>query len=214
MIYLLNNFELLNKKTMRYFRTCFCIFIACCGLGRGLDASAQDKYFGEIILIGTDFCPRDTMDADGRQLPINGYPALFSLYSTSYGGNGMTTFNLPDLRGRVPVGVGLSSTGFEAARGQTGGSDSVTLTSSQMPAHTHPLLVGNQPATNASAAQGQILGQAQNAGTYVSGAPSVALSASSIAPTGSANPAPVPVRDPYVGLRWCVVTNGIFPTRP
>lgn len=212
MIYPMNFFKVNRPAPLRTRKACAAVVIACAGLGVSIGAAAQDKYVGEITLTGATFCPIGSLDANGQLLPVNQYGALFSLYTTTYGGNGSTVFGLPDLRGRVPVGVGRSSSGSEAALGEMGGSESVTLTSSQMPAHAHPLLVGNQPATTATPAQGQMLAQTQNAGAYASGTPNVQLSPASVGTAGGSNP--VPVRNPYVGLRWCVWYTGLYPQRP
>ncbi|WP_284126056.1 phage tail protein [Parerythrobacter aestuarii] len=80
--------------------------VAATALPTSTAAQSGDRYLGEIIMVGMNFCPRGTLEADGRLLPISQNTALFSLLGTMYGGDGRTTFALPDLRGRVPVGQG------------------------------------------------------------------------------------------------------------
>lgn len=212
MMYSVNFFKATGAVSMRSLKACAAVVVACGGLGVTLGAAAQDKYMGELMLTGATFCPNGTWEANGQLMPVNQNGAMYSLYGTLYGGDGVNTFGLPDLRGRVPVGVGPSTTGFQAVMGEVGGSETVTLSTNQLPAHTHALSVGNQPATSGTPAQGQMLAQTQNAGTYASGTPNVQLSAASVGATGGNTP--IPVRNPYVGMRWCVVYNGIYPSRP
>jgi microcystin-dependent protein len=93
----------------------------------------SNPYIGEIRMFGGNFAPVGWALCQGQQMPISENDALFALIGTTYGGDGQTTFNLPNLQSRVPVHVG---TGF--ALGQTGGTETVTLTTSQIPSHSHP----------------------------------------------------------------------------
>src|SRR5438477_1434693 len=92
-------------------------------------------YVGEIRIFAGNFAPAGWMFCEGQLLPISEYETLFNLIGTTYGGDGQSTFALPDLRGRIPLHQG---TGFILA--ETGGSEEITLTVSQIPAHSHPLL--------------------------------------------------------------------------
>ena len=100
-------------------------------------AMAQEPLIGEIKLVGFTYCPRGWTDADGQLLSITDNAALFSLYGTTYGGDGRTTFALPDLRGRVPLHQGTGAGLSTYTMGQLGGAETVTLTTSQMPVHNH-----------------------------------------------------------------------------
>src|SRR5918911_240144 len=100
-------------------------------------------YGGEIPLFAANFAPAGCMFWEEQLLPISEYETLFNLIGTTYGGDGQSTFALPDLRGRLPIHQGG---GFQLA--QTGGAESVTLTTSQIPAHTHPFLVSGNAAGN------------------------------------------------------------------
>lgn len=155
-------------------------------------------------------CPRGWLPAEGQILAISQYPVLFSILGTAYGGNGTTTFALPDLRGHAAVGAGEGPGLTALTRGERGGSTSATLQPYHLPAHGHGLPATAQAATHAAPGAGRLLAQAQNAGVYASGGPPVALSTSSPAGQG----APVPTMSPYVALTWCIAISGDFPLRP
>lgn len=101
------------------------------------NAQAQQEYLGQVMLVGFNFCPRGTAEAAGQLLPISQYSALFSLYGTIYGGDGRTTFALPDLRGRSPISDGTGAGLSHHQIGQKGGSESFSITTANMPQHAH-----------------------------------------------------------------------------
>jgi microcystin-dependent protein len=107
------------------------------GLSTPAAAQATEPYIGEIMMTGYTFCPVNWAEADGRLLLIANYAALFSLYGTTYGGDGRTTFALPDLRGRAALDQGSASGQPSYVQGQKGGATDVTLTVTQMPSHSH-----------------------------------------------------------------------------
>ena len=107
----------------------------------------SDSYVGEIRLFAGNFAPQGWHLCDGSQLKISDYDVLYSVLGTTYGGNGTTTFNLPDLRGRVPLHQGQGSGLTNRVIGEQTGVESVTLTASQMPAHTHVICVGGAGTT-------------------------------------------------------------------
>jgi microcystin-dependent protein len=108
----------------------------------------SDQYLGEIRLFAGAYAPENWVFCDGRSLKISQYDALYSLIGTTYGGDGVTTFNVPDLRGRVPIHYGTNATANQTyALGQPGGAEAVTLTTANLPAHTHMANVSNQSAT-------------------------------------------------------------------
>lgn len=184
-------------------------------------SAGAEPFLGEIMLTGYTFCPRGWADAAGQLLPISSNTALFSLYGTTYGGDGRTTFALPDLRGRVAVSLGQGPGLSNYPLGQRGGTETTTLSTAQLPPHTHPVTgqvmalsstgsspapAGNYPAVNpATAAYGPLPG----------GGSTVAMGANSV--TGTAGPSgsgqPVGIVQPYVTLRYCVALQGIFPSR-
>jgi microcystin-dependent protein len=110
-----------------------------------------DCFLGEIRLFGGAYAPEDWALCDGSSLAIRTYPDLYSLIGTTYGGDGVNTFRLPDFRGRVVVGQGqMGSSNSNFALGQSGGTETVTLTVAQIPAHNHKFNALNTPATTSS----------------------------------------------------------------
>lgn len=106
----------------------------------------SDPYLGEIRMFGGAYAPVDWLFCDGSLLSVNQYQALFSLLGVTYGGDGVTTFAIPDLRGKTPIGMG-SGTGLTTRiLGQKGGETAVTLTIGQTPAHTHPVMASTDNA--------------------------------------------------------------------
>jgi microcystin-dependent protein len=104
-------------------------------------------YLGEIRMFGGNFAPSNWAFCNGQTLPISQYTALYSLIGTTYGGNGTTTFNLPNLQGQLAIGMGQGGGLSNYTLGQMGGVESVTLTTSTMPAHNHPLNASKNTAT-------------------------------------------------------------------
>src|SRR3954453_6845221 len=121
-------------------------------------------YIGEIRLFGGNFAPAGWAFCDGSTLPISEYDTLFNLIGTTYGGDGQETFALPDLRGRVPVHQGTAS-GPTFQLGESGGTESVTLTAQQIPAHSHSLLASGSQGTDNSPA-GRLPAVTQNVRLY------------------------------------------------
>ncbi len=164
-----------------------------------------EPFLGSILLFGGNFAPQGWAMCDGQILPINQNTALFSLLGTTYGGNGVTTFALPDLRGRVPIGFG-TGTGLSAySEGQTGGVESVTLTSGQMPAHQHL-----QPASNGDEGTNRPNGAVPARG----GVYATSSDGSSFAPTSSVGAGQAHEnRQPFLALNYIIALQGIFPSR-
>jgi microcystin-dependent protein len=166
----------------------------------------SDPFLGEIKLVPYGFEPKGWAYCDGRELPINQNQALFALLGTSFGGNGRTSFRLPDLRGRVPVGTGETATGTVYALGEAGGQESVKLTLGQLPPHAHTVRASSGPATtkkpvNAWPAAG---------GAYAATSDTT-MGASMIGRSGSGRPHDN--RQPYLGLAYVIALQGIFPSR-
>lgn len=181
--------------------------------------AGMDAYIGEMMLFAGNFCPRGTLEANGAILPVASYVALFSILGTMYGGDGVSNFALPDLRSRVPVGVGQGPGLSNVELGQKGGLETVSLLSINLPAHSHTVsspVASDKPASYSTPAADRVLAQTQNAGAYVA----VADANTTLAPSGNGSTGltgsniPVPVRDPYLGMMWCITTAGIFPPRP
>ena len=169
----------------------------------------SDPFIGEIRLVPYNFAPRGWAFCNGQILAINTNTALFSLLGVTFGGNGQTTCARPDLRGRTPVhaggsaGPGLSN----VTLGQVAGTETVTLTQNQLPAHGH--LAGS---TNAGATGNRPAGQFPSAGGSY-GAPSDGgtLNAAFIQNSGGGQP--FANRPPYLGLNYIIALEGIFPSR-
>jgi microcystin-dependent protein len=176
----------------------------------------SEPFIGQIVLFAGNFEPKGWAFCNGQLLSIAQNTALFAILGTTYGGNGQTTFALPDLRGRVPIhfgqGPGLSNYNL----GQIGGTENVTLTTNQIPSHNHPatstLSGTNAPAT---AAQPEGLQLAQGRQTaYGSGAP-VTMNPTSVTTTVGAagGNQPHPNLQPYTTLSYIIALVGIFPSR-
>ncbi len=184
-------------------------------------AAAQEKFIGEITLYGYTFCPRGSLEANGQLLPISGNTALFSLYGTTFGGDGRTSFALPDLRGRAPIGNGRGPGLADRRLGTRGGSESVTLNTAQMPAHDHgvsvaingttaqgssPTPAGNLPALSTAAS---VYAPSPTGTTLAPMSPEMASVSQSRQGGGQA----VGTMPPFLAMRYCVNLFGVFPSR-
>jgi len=168
----------------------------------------SEPFLGQIILVGFNFAPQGWALCNGQILSIAQNTALFSLLGTTYGGNGQTTFGLPDLRGRVPVSAGQGPGLSNYDLGEVAGQETVTLNVTQMPAHIHGLAgVQTDPST-------QKPGNAYlaNGNAYSASTPDAVMGQQSIQPTG--NNLPHENRPPYLTLNYCIALNGLYPTRP
>jgi microcystin-dependent protein len=184
-----------------------------------------EPFLAEIKLFAGNFAPKGWAFCQGQLLSISQNQALFSLVGTMYGGNGTTTFGLPDLRGRVAIGFGQGSGLSNYTQGDKGGVETVTLGPTQMPAHTHPFTPGTL-AINAVNAAGNsqspagALPATEAVGvtaTYSTAAPDSTMAASALtgAPViGQAGGAqPIPILQPYLALNYIIALQGIFPSR-
>jgi microcystin-dependent protein len=164
-------------------------------------------YVGEIRQFAGNFAPAGWMFCEGQLLPISEYETLFNLIGTTYGGDGQSTFALPDLRGRVPLHFG---NGFTLA--ETGGVETVTLTVSQIPAHSHPALASSNPAT-ANVASTNVLAASTVFGVapYGSDAPRTTLNPNTIGSVGGSQPHNN--FQPYLCVDFIISLFGIFPSQ-
>jgi microcystin-dependent protein len=171
---------------------------------------STEPYIGTIMLFAGNFAPQGWAQCDGQLLPISQYDALFSLIGTTYGGDGQTTFALPDLRSRVPVhqgrGPGLSSYTI----GENGGVESVTLTAGQLAAHTHPALGNSGAGTQNSPAGGVWAGSSVS--IYSAGASAnTAMSPAAVSNSGGSQPHDNML--PFTAFNFCIALEGIFPSQ-
>jgi microcystin-dependent protein len=162
-------------------------------------------YVGEIRMFAGNFGPAGWMFCEGQLLPISEYETLFNLIGTTYGGDGQSTFALPDLRGRVPIHFG---NGFTLA--ENGGVEQVTLTTSQIPAHSHPLLASQNSATN-NTPFGNLTGQVGATQIYRTAPPTSPMSALSMTSTGGSQPHSN--FQPYLCVDFIISLFGIFPSQ-
>jgi len=176
---------------------------------------AQEPFLGEIKMFAGTFAPRGYALCDGQLLPISQNQSLFSLLGTTYGGDGRTTFALPDLRSRVPIHAGQGPGLSNRRLGQRGGQENVTLTVGQMPSHSHATHL-NADTTVATSDRPQNALPARNAGStpqYGENAnTTLNNTAVSVSNTGG-NQAHSNIQ-PYVTINYIIATVGIFPSRP
>ncbi|MBL4607372.1 MAG: phage tail protein [Pseudomonadales bacterium] len=172
-------------------------------------SAASDPFVGEVMWTGATFCPRGWANADGQLLQITQNTALFSLFGTTYGGDGRVSFGLPDLRGRVSVHTGTGSGLSNYRQGSEGGEEASSLSVSQMPAHNH--LINASEDKSSRHPNGSVLGFSR---LWIYDAPvnaSTTLDSSALSDTG--NSQPHENRQPYLTMRACVALVGVFPSR-
>lgn len=185
------------------------------GLGGATPAHAgADAYIGEIVDYGFNFCPRGWAAANGQLLPISQNTALFSILGTTYGGNGQTTFALPDLRSRAAMGDGSSVFG-NYVLGENLGGETFTVTTSNMPSHTHTAalrasnLVGNtnDPVDNS-------LARVSGVTAYSTVDPTANLNAGDVVVSPAGGGQAVSKTSPALTMNYCIALVGVFPPRP
>jgi microcystin-dependent protein len=162
-------------------------------------------YVGEIRMFAGNFAPAGWMFCEGQLLPISENETLFQLIGTTYGGDGQSTFALPDLRGRIPVHQG---NGFILA--ETGGAEEITLTVQQIPSHTHPYLVSTATATQ-SAPAGAMPGNSASVDLYLEDVTALNLSPQAALATGGSQPHTN--FQPYLCIDFIISLFGIFPSQ-
>ena len=183
----------------------------------------SEPFLGEIRMVGFNFAPTGWFLCQGQTLPISQYAALFSLLGTQYGGNGTTTFQLPDLQGRVPINQG-NGAGLPAyVIGQKAGSPNVSILASNLPAHSHPVAppVSNVNGTSSSPVNGYpavdvttITVRDQTATTLTYAASSVSGQSGAAYQTGVAGGGiPLSIEPPYLVVNFIIAYTGIFPSR-
>ncbi len=184
---------------------------------RGTEETMTDPFVGEVRMYSLPFAPQSWASCDGQQLQMNQNAALYSLLGRTFGGDGVNNFNLPDMRGRVPVGMATNSstntTGVAYNQGQTGGTETVVLTEVQMPTHNHGLM-----ATTSAASQRNPTGNiyaAPATGTNIYAAPG--QTTSPLHPKVMDNAGggqPHPNMQPFLVVNFCIALNGVYPSRP
>ncbi|WP_271077540.1 phage tail protein [Aurantiacibacter sp. MUD61] len=178
-------------------------------------ASAQEQYLGEVRMFGTNWCPRGFAQANGTLLPISQYTALFSLLGTTFGGDGRTTFALPDLRSRAPIGYGSSPGNTNYQLGIPAGREQVTLTVQQMPSHNHQAGIQTVAAPgDTTSPQSDAFAQTPGTNTYSDQTPSGNfMHAQTVVVQNNGGNQPFSVVQPVLPMNYCIATTGIFPSR-
>ncbi|MFZ5962280.1 phage tail protein [Thalassococcus sp. BH17M4-6] len=193
------------------------------------DAAKADSqpYIADIMLVGFNFCPRNWLPAEGQLLAISSNQAMFSLLGTTYGGDGRTTFGLPDLRGIAPVSVGQAPGLAFYREGQRQGREQYTLTVLDLPSHSHMAqssatseLKATTTLNDVQAPQGNRIGELPAFPAYAStgdltatlaqGSASTAVT-TQILPTGGGQP--INLRQPTIAMKYCIAQYGLFPPR-
>jgi microcystin-dependent protein len=162
-------------------------------------------YVGEVRMFAGNFAPAGWMFCEGQLLPISEYETLFNLIGTTYGGDGQSTFALPDLRGRVPIHFG---NGFTLA--ETGGAETITLTVAQIPAHSHPLLASSSPGTS-NTPVGNLTAESPSINTYIQDVTNSNMSPSAVTSVGGSQPHNN--FQPYLCVDFIISLFGIFPSQ-
>ena len=170
----------------------------------------SEFFIGQIMMTGFSFAPKSWAQCNGQLLPIAQNQALFSLLGTQYGGNGTTTFALPDLRSRTPVGYASS-----VQIGQSSGAENVTLLSTNLPSHTHTVNASTTNGDNRNPSTRLFATSTNTTAPVNMYAPStgalVPLNAQTVSPTGGNQPHPN--LQPYSVINFCIALSGIFPSR-
>lgn len=182
--------------------------------------AAQTFFLGQVIETGTNFCPRGFAIAAGQLLSIQQNTALFSILGTTYGGNGVTTFALPDIRGRMVVGYGQMPGGSFYTYGERAGQESITLTSANLPAHSHQAVFqtvnantnDNKPFRNAFAVTPDFQYKTPPASGPATFDGNLHPDTMAVQQTGT-NGVPFPNMSPFLVTNYCIALQGIFPSR-
>jgi len=167
-------------------------------------------YIGQLLLVGFSFNPDGWLYCQGQLVAINEQPTLYNLLGTTFGGNGQTTFGLPDLRGRVPVHQGTGAGIGTYTMGQTGGFESVAVTISGYPAHSHQFLAASQN-SNANTPSGNAIGGGL-AAFNDSGIAVGQFTGSTITPAPGGNQSHEN-RQPFLAMNWIIALQGIYPSQ-
>lgn len=167
----------------------------------------SQPFVGEIRMFGGNFAPAGWMLCQGQLLPISENETLFNLIGTTYGGDGQSTFGLPNLQSRIPVHVGTQG-GSSYTLGQTGGVETVTLTSSQIPSHSH--VPQGQSGNGSAAPGGGVWAASATQNIYTDVAPAVNMNPAAIGSTGGSQPHNNMM--PYLAVNFIISLFGVFPS--
>ncbi|NRD88602.1 phage tail protein [Sphingopyxis sp. BSNA05] len=177
-------------------------------------AQAGTQYIAQVSAFAGNFCPRGWLGANGTLLPISQHTALFSLLGTIYGGDGRTTFALPDLRGRRPISDGNAPGLGTYPLGSRAGATTFTLNVGNLPSHNHigTMRASNLPGDTANP-NSNSLATTGSATIYHTGAPAVNMDTGTVITNNAGGNQTVQKQSPYQVIRWCIATVGIYPSR-
>jgi microcystin-dependent protein len=165
----------------------------------------SQPFIAQLMLASFNFAPKGWAQANGQLMAINQNQALFSLVGTTYGGNGINNFGLPNLQGRTPVGVGNGIN-----YGETSGVESVTLLAINVPPHNHSFNASGAGASSGRPAPGDMLA-GQGSSNFVAANSLGSMNAATVSTVGGNQPHEN--RQPFLVMNWCIALNGIFPSR-
>ena len=167
-------------------------------------------FVGEIRMFAGNFPPVGWMFCDGQQMPISENEVLFQLIGTTYGGDGESTFNLPNLQSRMPMHMGTASSGVTYQIGEASGVESVTLTTSQIPTHNHALLASNAPGTGTNP-DGSVMGALSPVSIYKANIaqPNIPMNAAAVTPQGGSQPHDN--MQPFLCINYIISLFGLYP---
>lgn len=173
----------------------------------------SDIFLGQLMLVPYNFPPKGFAFCAGQILAISQNTALFSLLGTFYGGNGSTNYALPDLRGRVPIGMGQGPGLQDYVLGEQSGSETVTLLQTEIPSHQHNLMADGGPGSTSSPVNDAPARLVGGTGPYAAAAAPLnqAMNSTMLAPAGGNQPHNNLM--PYLALNWIICLQGIFPAR-
>ena len=171
----------------------------------------MNPFLAEIKIFAGNFAPRGWAFCEGQLLPISQYQALFSILGTTYGGDGRTSFGLPDLRGRAPIGPGQGPALSSYRQGQQGGLETVTLTTAEMPSHSHPVRAVDIVGNNADPT-GRLLANTSGLDReYSDATANTSMSANMVASAGGNQSHEN--RQPFLAIYYIIAMEGVFPSR-
>lgn len=177
----------------------------------------MDAYIASIWSFGFSFAPRGYMMCNGQLLAISGNEALFALIGTTYGGDGITTFALPNMQGRRPIGTGTGPGLPSYVIGQMAGTESVTLITNNMPAHTHAVLTATVPVNATVGDQAdpttKVFGAGAGTGNIYNSTGGVTMAANNGTTGIAGSNIPLDILNPYLTINYCICVEGIFPSR-
>lgn len=171
----------------------------------------MEVYIGMIFLFAGNFAPKGFQFCQGQLLAIQSNTALFSILGTTYGGDGVRTFALPDLRGRAAVSAGQAPGTSNYVLGEVRGNENVTIAIANMPSHTHTLNGDNTASGKEAPGPNHVIGLSTTDKMYSSNAPNVAMNPASIGTAGGN--LPISVVQPVLALNYVIATQGLFPSR-